>query len=125
MRRGWLWVIIGSLTALFVVLFIVLYLLGGAEQAPLERIRDIAIIFLALASILVVLLLGALVGIGIWLGLLLRDHLIPLLSAATDTVTRAKGVVQFSGELVARPLVRTYRRITELRALVRTLTKGH
>ncbi len=123
MRRGWIWVIAGGLLALFVILFVILYLLGGAEQSPLERVRDIAVIFLALATVLVVLLLGALVGVAIWLGLLIRDHLIPLLAAATETMTKAKGTVEFVGEAVARPIVRTYGRVAGLRALIRTLTR--
>uniref|UniRef100_A0A7C1G5A9 Uncharacterized protein n=1 Tax=Thermomicrobium roseum TaxID=500 RepID=A0A7C1G5A9_THERO len=122
MRRGWIWVIVGGLLALFVILFVVLYLLGGPEQSPLERVRDIAVIFLALATMLVVLLLGVLVGVAIWLGLLIRDHLIPLLAAATETMTKAKGTVEFVGETVARPIIRTYGRVAALRALIRTLT---
>jgi len=124
MRRGWLWVIVGGLLIVFVVLFVVLYLLGGPEQSPLERVRDIAVIFLALSAVLVVLLLGALVGVGIWLALLIRDHLIPLLGAATETMTRAKGTVEFVGETVARPIIKTYGRVAGLRALIRTLTRG-
>ncbi|MDW7982808.1 MAG: hypothetical protein RMK01_11180 [Thermomicrobium sp.] len=124
MRRGWIWAIVAGLLALFIVLFLVLYLLGGAQQSPLERVRDIAVIFLALATLLVVLLLGALVGVAIWLGLLIRDHLIPLLAATTETMTRAKGTVEFVGEAVARPIVRTYGRVAALRALIRTLTKN-
>lgn len=122
MRRGWIWGIVGGLLALFVILFVVLYLLGGPEQSPLERVRDIAVIFLALATVLVVLLLGVLVGVAIWLGLLIRDHLIPLLAAATETMTKAKGTVEFVGETVARPIIRTYGRVAALRALLRTLT---
>lgn len=122
MRRGWIWVIVGGLLVLFVILFVVLYLLGGPEQSPLERVRDIAVIFLALATVLVVLLLGVLVGVAIWLGLLIRDHLIPLLAAATETMTKAKGTVEFVGETIARPIIRTYGRVAALRALIRTLT---
>jgi len=124
MRRGWLWLIAGGLLALFVVLFVLLYMLGGPEQSPLERVRDIAVIFLALSTVLVVVLLGALVGIGIWLALSIRDHLLPLLGAATETVTRAKGTVEFVGEAVARPIIRTYGRVAGLRSLIRTLTRG-
>ncbi len=123
MRRGWVWAIAGGVLLLFVVLFVVLYLLGGPEQSPLERIRDIAVIFLALSTVLVVLLLAALVGVAIWLALLIRDHLIPLLGAATETMTRAKGTVEFVGEAIARPIVRAYGRVASVRALIRTLTK--
>lgn len=121
MRRGWVVLIVVGLLALFIGLFILLYILGSPEQSALERVRDIAVIFLALAMVLVVLLLGVLVGVGIWLGLLIKDRLIPLLEVATQTAVRARGTVEFVGETVARPIIRAYGRIAALRALVRTV----
>ncbi|MCM8748169.1 hypothetical protein NET02_03340 [Thermomicrobiaceae bacterium CFH 74404] len=123
MRRGWVILIVVGLLALFIGLFILLYVLGGPEQSALERVRDIAVIFLALAMVLVVLLLGVLVGVGIWLGLLIKDRLIPLLEVATQTAVRARGTVEFVGESVARPIIRTYGRIAAVRALVRTVSR--
>ncbi len=132
MRRGWIWVIVGGLLGLFIVLFVILYLLGGSDQSPLERIRDIAIVLLALATLLVVLLLGALVGVLLWLALLVRnqlstfiqEYLVPLLTTTGETLNTAKGTVQFLGEVTARPIIRTYGRLAALRALVRTLTRS-
>lgn len=123
MRRGWVVLIVAGLLALFIGLFILLYVLGSPEQSALERVRDIAVIFLALAMVLVVLLLGVLVGVGIWLGLLIKDRLIPLLEVATQTAVRARGTVEFVGETVARPIIRTYGRIAAVRALVRTVSR--
>uniref|UniRef100_A0A831T9R2 Uncharacterized protein n=1 Tax=Thermorudis peleae TaxID=1382356 RepID=A0A831T9R2_9BACT len=123
MRRGWVILIVVGLLALFIGLFILLYVLGGPEQSALERVRDIAVIFLALAMVLVVLLLGVLVGVGIWLGLLIKDRLIPLLEVATQTAVRARGTVEFVGESVARPIIRTYGRIAAVRALVQTVSR--
>ncbi len=123
MRRGWVVLIVVGLLVLFIGLFVLLYMLGGPEQSALERVRDIAVIFLALATVLVVLLLGVLVGIGIWLGLLIKDRVIPLLEAATETAVRARGTVEFVGETVARPIIRAYGRMSALRALVRTVSR--
>lgn len=124
MRRGWVVLIGVGLLVLFVGLFVVLYMLGSPEQSALERVRDIAVIFLALSLVLVVLLLGVLVGVGIWLSLLIKDRLIPLLEVATQTAVRARGTVEFVGETVARPIVRAYGRVAALRALVKTVSRG-
>jgi len=123
MRRGWVVLVGVGLLVLFIGLFVVLYLLGDPEQSSLERIRDIAVIFLALAMVLVVLLLGVLVGLGIWLGTLVKERLIPLLEVATETAVRTRGTVEFVGESVARPIIRTYGRIAALRALLRTVSR--
>ncbi|MBX6754376.1 MAG: hypothetical protein IRY86_09100 [Thermorudis peleae] len=119
--RRWITLIAGGLLVVFVVLFVVLYLLGGPNQSALERIRDIAVIFLALSTIIVVLLLGALIGIIIWLALTLRDHIVPLLQTAAEALSRVRGTTEFLGEATARPVIRTYSRIAGLRAMVRTL----
>ncbi len=123
MRRGWVVLIVVGLLVLFIGLSVLLYMLGGPEQSALERVRDIAVIFLALATVLVVVLLGVLVGVGIWLGLLIKDRLIPLLEAATETAVRARGTVEFVGETVARPIIRAYGRVAALHALVRTVSR--
>lgn len=122
MRKGWLWLIVGGLVVLFVVVFVVLYLLGGSDQAPLERIRDISIIFLMLGSVLVVLLLGALVGVGVWLALLLKDKVIPLLEQLTQTAFRVRGTTEFVSEQVAEPIISAYGTVAGIRAMIRTVT---
>jgi hypothetical protein len=122
---GWRWglLVAVGLLVLLIGLFVALYLLGDPEQSTLERIRDIAVIFLALAMVLVVLLLGVLVGLGIWLGMLVKDRLIPLLETATETAVRTRGTVEFLGESVARPIIRAYGRIAALRALITSVSR--
>lgn len=122
MRKGWLWLTIGALLVIFVGLFVLLYLLGGADQSPLERTRDISIIFLMVASVLTVLLLGALVGVGVWVSLLLKDRIIPLLEQLTDTATRVRGTTAFVSEEVVSPIISAYGTVAGWRALIRTVT---
>lgn len=122
MRRGWVWVTVGVLLVIFIGLFVLLYVLGGADQSPLERTRDISIIFLSLSGVLVVLLLGALVGVMVWLALLLKDQVIPLLEQLTEAAARLRGTTEFVSEEVVSPIISAYSTVAGLRAMIRTVT---
>ena len=132
-RKGWVWLTVGGLTVLFLIVAVVLYMLGGPNQSALERLENISVIFLALSSVLIVLLLGALVGVGVWLALLLKDHIIPLLEQvspkieklsqnAVDTTARVKGTTEFVSEEVVRPVISAYSTVAGLRAMIKTVT---
>ena len=57
-----------------------LYQLGGADQSPLERVRDIAVIFLSFQLMLATLsLIGIAAGL-VFLIMVLKDQVIPLLT---------------------------------------------
>lgn len=122
MRKGWLYLTVGVLLVVVVGLFILLYVLGGANQAPLERTRDIAVVFLALSGILVVVLLGALVGVSVWLALLLKDKIIPLLEELTETAARLRGTTEFVSEEVVGPIISAYGTVAGIRAMIKTVT---
>lgn len=133
--KGWVWVTVGGLIALFFIFAIVLYVLGGPDESALERLVGISVIFLALSTVLVVILLGALVGVSIWLALLLKDHVIPLLEQLTprlgqlsqnavDTAVRVRGTTEFVSEEVVRPVISAYSTVAGWRALIKTVTKG-
>jgi hypothetical protein len=121
-RKGWLWLTVIGLIVIFVGLGVGLYLLGGSDQSALERLMNISVIFLALSMVLVVILLGALVGIAVWISLLLKDRAIPLLEQLTIMVTRVRGTTEFVSEEVASPIISFYSRVAGVRALVKTVT---
>jgi hypothetical protein len=121
-RKGWVWVSVILLLVVFIGLGVGLYLLGGADESALERLTSISVIFLSLSMVLVVLLLGVLVGVGVWLALLLKDNVIPLLEQLTGTVTRMRGTTEFVSEEVATPIISFYSRVAGVRALVKTVT---
>jgi hypothetical protein len=121
-RKGWLWLSIGGLVVLFVVVFVVLYLLGGHNESALTKITEISIVFLALSMVLVVLLLGALVGASVWLIMLLKDKVIPLLEQLTAAAARVRGTAEFVGEEVAAPIISAYSTLAGIRAMIKTVT---
>ncbi len=122
MRKGWVWVSVIVLLVVFIGLGVGLYLLGGSNQSALERLMNISVIFLTLSAVLVVLLMGALVGLGVWVSLLLKDNVIPLLEQLTGTVSRLRGTTEFVSEEVASPIISFYSRVAGVRALVKTVT---
>ncbi len=94
-----------------------LYRLGGADQAPLERLRDIAIIFIVLLGALTVLLLAGVSAALAFLAVQTKDRIIPLLDETTETVRRARGTVEFMSEEAVRPVVSAAGRAARIKAM--------
>lgn len=124
MRKGWLWIIVGGVAVLLIALIVGLYLLGGDDQSPLERLRDISLVFISVGLVLVVMFMAALVGVAVWLALTIKDRILPLLEQLTATATRVRGTTEFVSEEVASPIISTYSRISGLRAMIKTVTRG-
>jgi|GEM_PF-578341 len=106
-RKTKIWAIVGTVVALalFLGLCWFLYTLGGPDQAALERIRDIAIIFIVLLGVVAVLLLAGVSAALAFLVFQTKDRVIPLLDETTETVRRARGTVEFMSEEAVRPVV--------------------
>ena len=120
--------ILGGVGLLVVLLLIGwgLYVLGGADQSALERLRDIAVIFVVLLFLLVVLLLGAITGALVFLTMQVKDRVIPLLEEATGTARRVRGTTNFITEEAVRPLINVaagYSRMRRMRNVVTGKTK--
>jgi hypothetical protein len=99
-----------------------LYQLGGADQAPLERLRDIAIIFLIFQLLLVTIILGGIAaGLGFLL-LVLKDQIIPLLTELTETVRRLRGTAEFMTEEAVKPIIKSAGQAAKWQAMVRAVT---
>ncbi len=97
---------------LFILVGVGLYLLGGDDQSALERLRDIAVIFIVLSTILVVILLAAITAALAFLVLQIKDRVIPLLEEAkggmnqvTGTAKRIRSTTEFVTEEAVRPLM--------------------
>jgi len=85
-------------------------------------IRDLAIIIIAIQSIVIGVLLGVLVW-QLWrLVKMLQTEIKPILRDAQDTVSTVRGTTTFVSDNVVDPVVRTSSTIVGLRARVRSLT---
>ena len=71
----------------------------------LQNVRDVAIVLLALET----LVIGALLAITLLqirsLVRVLRDEVLPMLRSATDTVNTVKGTTRFVSDSVVHPIV--------------------
>ncbi len=99
-----------------------LYQLGGADQAPLERLRDIVIIFLAFQLLLVTIVLAGIAAGLVFLILVLKDQVIPLLAELTETAKRLRGTTEFMTEEAVKPLVKAAGKYSRVRAMSRVVS---
>ena len=116
--------ILGSvgLLVVLVVIIVGLYLLGGADQSALERLRDIAVIFVVLLAMIVVVLLAGITAALAFLVLQLKDRVIPLLEELTGTVKQVRGTTTFMTEEAIKPVVSVASNVARVRAMARTIT---
>jgi hypothetical protein len=99
-----------------------LYMLGSSEASALEKLRDIMIVYLGLLWVIVVLLMAVLVGVLVWVALMLKDKVIPLLETIQETVARLKGTAEFMSEEVASPVISFYGSVAKVRTMSKVFT---
>jgi hypothetical protein len=97
----------------------------------LETLRDVTIVFVGFIWVIIILILAAMLGVIVWLALLVKNRVLPLLeeilvsvreTAGTmgDTAKRVKGTTEFVSEGVASPVIGFYGRVARVRALTKT-----
>ena len=121
----WKWYAIGGGVGLLVVLALAvwgLYTLGEADQSALERLRDIAVIFVVLLFLLVVVILAAIAAALGFLVFQIKDRVIPLLEELTGTVKRVRGTAEFVSEEAVKPILTVVSAYAKMRAMTRTVT---
>jgi len=107
---------------IFILIGVGLYLLGGDHQSALEKLRDIAIIFLVLMSLLAVVLLAAITVALILLFMQLKDKAMPILDETTGTINRIRGTTNFITEEAVKPLVTVAGKYSRFRTMSRVVT---
>jgi hypothetical protein len=123
-RSRWkLWAALGGLGALVVLGLIIwgLYALGGDDQSALEKLRDIAIIFIVLLTLIIVVLLAAITAALIYLVFQIKDRLIPTLEELNGTAKRVRGTASFVSEEAVKPIVTIASSYARIRAMGRTV----
>jgi hypothetical protein len=77
--------------------------------------RDIAIIFLALESIVILAFMGILIWQIYKLARMLQTEVLPMMRDVQDTLSTVRGTTNFMSEHVVSPVMRTNSRIAGLR----------
>jgi hypothetical protein len=115
--------ILAGIVALIVFIAIVvgLYLLGGADQSALERLRDISIIFIVLIGAISVVLLAGITVALILLFIELKDRALPILDETTGTLNRVRGTANFVSEEAVKPIMTVAGKAAKVRAMSRVI----
>ena len=91
-------VVILALAGLIYILFV--------NPMAASRLRDIAIILLALEAVVMMLLLvGTLIFLW-WIILILKDEIVPILKSASETANTVRGTATFVSGNVVSPLIK-------------------
>lgn len=105
----------------FVAIVVGLYLLGGADQSALERLRDIAIIFIVLLGAITVVLLAGITVALILVFMQLKDRAIPILDETTGTIKRVRDTANFVSEEAVKPIVTVAGKYSRVRAMSKVI----
>ncbi len=116
--------IAGGVLVLLIVVAVLLYNWDG-----LPRLRDLALVFVAGLFVVSTLLLAALVGVFLFVALVIRDRLVPVLEELTNTAgeltqtaQRIKGTTEFVSEQVASPIIGMAKTVARMRAMAKAAT---
>ena len=105
----------------FVLIGVGLFLLGDNRQSALQKLRDIAIIFMVLAMVLNVILLAAITAALGFLAIQIKDRIIPMLEELTGTVKRVRGTTSFVTEEAVKPIISVAGTYSRLRSMTKTV----
>jgi hypothetical protein len=116
-----LYFIIGGtvIVLLFIALTAFLYLLGGDDQSALERLMNIAVIYIVFMSSVIVLLLAASTVAFVYLILTLRDKALPAMDELTATLKRVRGTTEFMSEEAVKPVIQAAGKAAQVGAAFR------
>jgi nitrate reductase gamma subunit len=110
---------IGAILLLALVILSVIYLLNpGTDTA---RFRDVFIIFMALESIIIGLVLIILVVQIARLINLLQNEIKPILDSTNETVSTLRGTTQFLSDNIAEPIIKLNEYFAGLQSFIKLI----
>jgi hypothetical protein len=118
------WWAIGAAVVLIVLIALItfgLFQAGGEDQSTLEKLRDIAIIFIVFISMLIVVLLAAITAALGFLVLQIKDRMIPMLEELTATARRLRGTAEFMSEEAVKPILTVAGGYAKMRGTMRSV----
>jgi hypothetical protein len=119
-RRVQIMILVGGL--LLVALLIAAIVLMAKNPTVTVVVRDIAIVFVAVSTFLIGLVVIVL-AIELWVLIkVLREELQPLLRSMNDTASTVRGTTEFVSENVVSPVIKVAGFTAAVRSVVRDLT---
>lgn len=120
MKSKLIWGSIGA-AVVFIAIIVGLFLLGGDHQSALEKLRDIAVIFVVLLSLVTVILLAGITAALVYLAFQIKDRVIPMLEEATGTVNRVRNTTNFVTEEAVKPIITFASQFSRVRQMQKTV----
>lgn len=124
MKKALPFLLAGGVLVLLIIVGVLLYHWTG-----LPRLRDLALVFIAGLFAVAILLLAAMVGVFLFVALIIRDRLVPVLEELThtageltQTAQRLKGTTEFVSEQVATPIISVAKTVARMRAMAKAAT---
>jgi membrane protein implicated in regulation of membrane protease activity len=118
-RAAIIGVSIGAVLLLALIILSVIYLLNpGTDTA---RFRDVFIIFMALESIIIGLVLIILVVQIARLINLLQNEIKPILDSTNETVSTLRGTTQFLSDNIAEPIIKLNEYFAGLQSFIKLI----
>jgi uncharacterized membrane protein len=113
-------ILIGLLVLVAAVVAFAVFLLTG-ESGTTERIRDVFIIFMALESMVIGLVLIILVVQIARLTNLLQNEIKPILDSTNETVSTLRGTTRFLSDNLTEPVIRLNEYIAGLSSFLKLI----
>lgn len=119
-------IVVAVVLALLVLLLPIIVLLiqpQGERYLWLVALRDISIIYASLFMCVGAIMFTLMTGLIAYVALLLRDHIVPALEKADDTLQTVKGTTTFVSESVVSPIIKVAGAAAAAKAMAQTLTR--
>ena len=117
--------IIGGVVIAILVLiglgFVLSWIYPDMNFRSIGSMRDLAVVLMSFFSCIGSILFAVLIGVLIWIGLIIKNNVGPLLDNAADTARTAKGTAVFVSEGVVTPIIKVAGAAAGVKAAVQSL----
>jgi hypothetical protein len=117
-------IVLAAVLVLVVLLLpIVLVFTSPGSDSWLVKVRDMSIIYSSLFMCVGAILFIAMTGLLALIAFMIRDHIVPALEKADETLQTVKGTTTFVSESVVAPIIKAAGVAAGARAMVQTLMR--
>lgn len=122
----WVIIVLAVVLGLFVLLMPIILLFAQPQDQRgtwLVAVRDLSIIYASLFMCVGAILFTVVTVIIGYIALMIRDHIVPALEKADDTLQTVKGTTTFVSESVVAPIIKVAGAAAATRAMAQTLMR--
>ena len=122
----WVIIVLAVVLGLFVLLMPIILLFAQPQDQRgtwLVAVRDLSIIYASLFMCVGAILFTVVTVIIGYIALMIRDHIVPALEKADDTLKTVKGTTTFVSESVVAPIIKVAGAAAATRAMAQTLMR--